>query len=183
MKRATTAESDPIGLRRHIRLVLALFIAGLVVSGVTAFPLRWELGLLAHWVSPHDGVVPTGLREWILTVQAGKAATDASYPFLAYGTDWLAFGHLAIAVFFVGAWLDPVRNKFVITAGLIACVGVVMVALIAGPIRGIPFEWRLIDCSFGVVGAVPLLLVRAWTQRLETYESAQSVTASSPSAL
>jgi hypothetical protein len=169
---AELASVSAFELRRRIRIVLALFIVGLVVSGVTAFPLRWELGLLARWLTPHDGVSATGLKAWILAVQAGKEATDVRYPFLAYGTDWLAFGHLAIAVFFVGPWLDPVRNQFVISAGLVACVGVVLLALIAGPIRGIPFKWRLIDCSFGVVGAVPLILVRTWTRRLETSEAA-----------
>jgi len=46
----------------------------------------------------------------------------------------------------------------VIQFGLIACVGVLFLALIAGPVRGIPFYWRVIDCSFGVFGAVPLIL-------------------------
>jgi len=49
-----------------------------------------------------------------------------------------------------------VRNKWVITFGLIACAGVIPLALIAGQVRGIPFAWRLIDCSFGVVGGIPL---------------------------
>jgi len=40
---------------------------------------------------------------------------------------------------------------------LIACAGVIGVALISGPIRGVPFFWTLIDCSFGIVGAIPLL--------------------------
>lgn len=29
-------------------------------------------------------------------------------------------------------------------------------AFVAGSIRGIPIYWRLIDCSFGIVGLVPL---------------------------
>jgi hypothetical protein len=29
--------------------------------------------------------------------------------------------------------------------------------MICGQVRGIPFYWRLIDCSFGVIGAVPLI--------------------------
>ena len=33
-------------------------------------------------------------------------------------------------------------------------------ALIFGPIRGIPLFWRLIDCSFGLFGAIPLWLAR-----------------------
>ena len=41
--------------------------------------------------------------------------------------------------------------------GLIACVLVLPYALVMGAWRGIPFYWRLIDCSFGVLGAVPLL--------------------------
>jgi len=55
----------------------------------------------------------------------------------------------------------------VITFGLIACAGVVPLALIAGGIRGIPFPWRLIDCSFGVVGFVPLLICRRLIGALE----------------
>jgi hypothetical protein len=29
--------------------------------------------------------------------------------------------------------------------------------MICGPLRGIPFYWRLIDCSFGILGAIPLI--------------------------
>jgi hypothetical protein len=58
----------------------------------------------------------------------------------------------------VGPLLDPVRNKWLIAFGLVACAGVIPLAMIAGAIRGIPFAWRLIDCSFGVFGCVPLLI-------------------------
>jgi hypothetical protein len=44
---------------------------------------------------------------------------------------------------------------------------VVPLALIAGPVRGIPFFWRIIDSSFGIVGAVPLLLCLRYTRQLE----------------
>ena len=102
----------------------------------------------------------TGLLPWIEGWDEGLSATNARYLFLAYGTDWLAFAHLAIAVAFIGPWIDPVRNKWVITFGLVACAGVIPLALIAGYVRGIPIGWRLIDCSFGVFGAIPLLLCR-----------------------
>ena len=87
--------------------------------------------------------------------------------FDAYGTDWLAFGHLVIATAFIGPIKDPVRNKWIIEWGIIACGAVPILALVAGPIRGIPLPWRLIDCSFGVVGIVPLLVVRREIRWLE----------------
>jgi hypothetical protein len=96
--------------------------------------------------------------------------TNAKYPFLAYGTDWLAFAHLVIAVAFVGPLRDPVRNVWVIEFGMIACVMVIPLALIAGAARGIPIFWRLIDCSFGVFGIVPLRLCWREIKRLERGE-------------
>jgi hypothetical protein len=148
---------------RRIRFWLTVFIAGLVLSGITAFPLQSELGwfvsmLHESWLRPI--AESTRLLPWIERVNKGLSATNGRYPFLAYGTDWLAFAHLVIANAFIGPWVDPVRNKWVITFGLIACAGVIPLALIAGPIRGIPLPWRLIDCSFGVLGSVPLLISR-----------------------
>jgi hypothetical protein len=58
-----------------------------------------------------------------------------------YGTDWLAFAHLVIAVAFWGPLRDPVRNIWVIEWGMIACVGIVPLALFAGPVRDIPLWW------------------------------------------
>ena len=151
------------GHLRRIRFWLAVFIIGLVLSGITAFPLETELSLLvsilhAGWLRPISEL--TGLLPWLEPVYSGLHTTNANYPFLAYGTDWLAFAHLVIAVAFIGPYVDPVRNKWVITFGLIACAGVVPLALIAGAIRGIPIPWRLIDCSFGIFGAIPLFICR-----------------------
>ncbi|HEV2479181.1 MAG TPA: hypothetical protein VGS79_05945 [Puia sp.] len=50
------------------------------------------------------------------------------------------------------------RNKWVIEFGMLACAAVFPLAFIAGAIRGIPVYWRLIDCSFGVIGLIPLVL-------------------------
>jgi hypothetical protein len=145
-------------------------MAGLILSGVTAFPLETELHfilvLLQSNALRHFAEM-TRLLPWISRVHDGLANTNLSYPFLAYGTDWLAFAHLVIAVAFVGPYRDPVRNKWVITFGLVACAGVVPLALIAGQFRGIPIVWRLIDCSFGVFGGIPLLLCRRHIHALE----------------
>jgi hypothetical protein len=101
---------------RRIRFWAALFIAGLVLSGLTAFPLERELSIvLAAIEGGRWG--ESGLAMWLHTVHAALAVTYARYPFLAYGTDWLAFGHFAIALAFVGLWIDPVRNKWLVTWG------------------------------------------------------------------
>jgi len=142
----------------------------LVLSGLSAFPLQGELGVLAGLLSIDTAARPeayTGLRFWIATVNRGLRESYERYPFIGYGTDWLAFGHLVIAFMFIGPWRDPVRNRWVVTAGLVACAGVIPLAFVAGQVRGIPLSWRLIDCSFGVLGFVPLWLCRRAIDRLE----------------
>jgi hypothetical protein len=145
-----------------IRFWLVIFLLGLIASGVTAFPLTWELGILSRLLGIPDNADPntlTGLSHWIAFVRQGLVETDTRYPFLAYGTDWLAFGHIAIAILFLPVLRDPKRFEPIIQMGIVVCALVLPLAFICGPIRGIPFYWRLIDCSFGVVGSVPLLLV------------------------
>jgi hypothetical protein len=162
-------------LLTRYRIVLGAFIVGLILSGVTAFPLLHELELLARLLGIPVDAVPsslTGLPFWIATVRDGLRATHASYPWLAYGTDWLAFGHITIALFFIGPWREPVANAWVLKVGLVACAGVIPLALICGPIREIPFYWRLIDCSFGIFGALPLLYCLRLTRQLQLHTSA-----------
>jgi hypothetical protein len=78
------SESTKAALIRRIRIWLALFIAGLVLSGLTAFPLERELALLNHLlnVSP---VVPAGpepgLHTWLRRVHEGLADTNQRYQF------------------------------------------------------------------------------------------------------
>lgn len=161
-------------LLRRIRLILAFFVFCLVVSGLTAIPIRQEVDWLARAMLISDSDVPeqfTGMRYWIAHVREGLHAAEADYPFLAYGTDWLAFAHVIIAVAFIGPWLDPVRNRWVVTFGMIACAAVIPTALFFGNLRGIPFSWQLIDCSFGLFGILPLLLVKWHTHQLAMCEA------------
>ena len=106
--------------------------------------------------------------------------TNDRYPFLAYGTDWLGFAHLVIAAAFIGPWIDPVRNKWVLKFGLIACASVIPLALVAGHLRGIPFCWRTLDCSFGVIGAIPLLVCSRSVALLEKFRNAAGNRAPEP---
>jgi hypothetical protein len=155
----------------RIRAWLLVLAVGLVISGVTAFPLVTEVRLLAELL--HAVPAPDALVAWIDRVHEGVAVTGRVYPFIAYGTDWLAFAHVMIAIAFWGPWRDPVRNAWVIEWGMICCVAIIPLALIAGPIRHLPWWWELIDMSFGVFGIIPLLIIRRLTSQLtETREPA-----------
>ena len=142
----------------------------LILSGVTAFPLQRELEQIAA-IRGLENVVPAAAANdfdrWILIISDGLRESYSRHPWLAYGTDWLAFAHLAIAVFFIGPFRDPVRNIWVLQAGLIACALIIPLALICGAVRDIPMGWRLIDCSFGVIGAIPLYYCLRLTRALE----------------
>lgn len=168
---ATAENTEVRRLQRGIRWLLGVFIIGLVLSGVTAFPLLTELRWLCAWYGLPADASPAayqGLAHWLLRVREGLETTYARFPFIAYGTDWLAFGHIVIALFFIAPWREPGRHLAVIRTGMWACVLVVPLALICGPIRGIPFYWRLLDCSFGLLGIVPLWLVLRMATRLNT---------------
>ena len=159
----------------RIRAMLIFFVVALIASGLTAIPLEWELDVLARALGIADGASPdqyVGLAHWIATVKQGLHETYARYPFIAYGTDWLAFAHIILGLLFIGPIADPVRNRWVITFGMIACAMVIPWALVWTPVRGIPFYWALIDCAFGVFGMIPLWLARRWSRKLEVVEKA-----------
>jgi hypothetical protein len=159
----------PQSVVTRIRFLLLFFILALAVSGLTAIPLQPEVELLARLIGPGTWMerLWPAMAGWISFVHSGILQTARDYPFLQYGTDWLALGHVVIAIAFVGPLRDPVRNVWVVEMGMIACVLVLPVALILGGMRQIPFFWRLIDCSFGVFGIIPLAVVRRDIRRLE----------------
>ncbi len=156
--------------RSAIRFWLGIVMVGLVLSGVTAFPLETELQIflrILQGAAARPFAESIHLLSWISRVYDALSSTNRAYPFLAYGTDWLAFAHLVIAVVFIGPYRDPVRNKWIITFGLIACAGVIPLALIAGEIRGVPIVWRIVDCSFGIFGGIPLMFCRRHILEIE----------------
>jgi hypothetical protein len=164
------AHTDCSTLLRRSRLALAVFTVCLVLSGVTAIPVQWELETLARWLGAGPEDVPADhppATAWIVRARGAVRDMTSRHPFLAYGTDWLAFAHMALGVLFLGAIVDPVRNRWVITFGMIACGLVIPWALVFGHVRGIPMWWRLVDCGFGVVGIVPLFLARRWVVQCE----------------
>ncbi len=150
-------------LRKYIKNVIILFIIGLAISGITAFPIETELAI----VNDNISLFPDYFRNWINQVYLAVKSTNENYPYLSYGTDWLAFAHIVIAVAFIGPLKDPLKNIWVIQFGMIACLMVFPFAFIAGAMRGIPLYWQLIDCSFGVVGFVLLYLCHRKILKLE----------------
>lgn len=154
-------------LERRIKFLTWLFIIGLFLSGLSAIPLVGEVNYLADFFGSNAN--SSAMAVWLARVREALGQTQAQYPFLFYGTDWLAFGHFVIAIAFIGPLQHPVRNRWLFDFGLIACALVIPYALTFGAIRGIPVWWRLMDCSFGVFGAVPLYLCRRWTGELQGF--------------
>lgn len=150
-------------LLKRIQIYIWIIIIGLFISGVTAFPIETELA----YFHKHIDVFPVWMQSWLNTIYNAIKHTNAQYPYLSYGTDWLAFAHVVLAILFIGPLKDPVKNVWVIQFGMIACVLIFPLAFIAGSIRGIPFFWQLIDCSFGLIGIVPLWLAYRNVQKLE----------------
>ena len=138
----------------------------LIVSGITAFPIETEMDVANYLIS--KCLIHSAMKEWLLIVTEGVKSTNLKYPFMAYGTDWLAFAHIVIAVSFIGPLKDPVKNIWVIQFGMIACILIIPLALIAGEIRSIPFFWRLIDCSFGIFGIIPLYICYRYIKMIDS---------------
>jgi hypothetical protein len=162
--------TNKAALQQHIRILLVFFICALSIAGLTAIPLKWELELLNRWFRTNSllsQILPS-MADWISRVNDSVQNGYGRYPLLAYGTDWLAFAHIVIAVAFIGPLRDPNRNIWVIEFGMIACILIIPWALIFGVIRDIPLFWTLIDMSFGVFGIVPLWFVRRDILRLST---------------
>lgn len=153
-------------LQRRVRLLVLFFMAVLVFSGLTAIPVLQELNVLLDLL-PSSGK----LTELLFNVRNSLLEVNNRYGFLQHGFDWLAFAHLVIAVAFVGVLRNPVRNIWVLEFGLIACVMVLPFALIMGGLRGLPLWWRFIDCSFGVVGFLPLWLARKAALQLDLLQT------------
>ena len=137
--------------KKIVRRWLVFFMVTLAFSGVTAIPAEWELSFVIKFFNETS---PVG--SWLNEIYLAVHETAKKYPYLFYGYDWLGFAHIVIAIAFIAPYKDPVKNKWVLEFGTIACFLIIPFALFIGYFRGIPFWWRLIDCSFGIFGLIPL---------------------------
>jgi len=154
---------------RQIKAWVCFFIIALVISGATAIPAEAELAFALKLFSANSLI-----GSFLSSIEEGVSKTQSQYPFLFYGYDWLAFAHFVLAILFIGPLREPVRNKWVIAFGMIACLLIIPFAMIAGYYRGIPIWWRLIDCSFGIIGIIPLIICYKKINALESEEVAKS---------
>jgi hypothetical protein len=154
-----------------VKRLIAFFMIILFFSGLTAIPIDGELSILLNFLP-----VYSSLHTWLHKILMAYREVNSYYQFLLYGYDWLAFAHFILAILFIGPYKDPVRNIWVIEFGLIACALIIPLAFIAGYFRAIPIGWRLVDCSFGVFGFIPLWICYRKTKAFEynthnTYKS------------
>lgn len=152
-----------------IKRWVLFFIVGLWLSGIKAFPIDTELKLFDAYFKDNlflTNVFPK-IHEFLSFVSSGVHQTNAQFPFLFYGTDWLAFAHILFGILYIGVYKNPIRNRWIVEFGIIACLLIFPLAFICGPIRGIPLIWRIIDCSFGFFGIIPLLIVRNYINVIE----------------
>lgn len=150
-------------LLAQIRKWILLFVILLILSGITAFPIETEIKFIYQRLH----FFPAFMQPWLTQIYTDIVETNKNYPFISYGTDWLAFAHIVIGLAFIGPYKDPVKNIWIIEWAMLCCIAVLPLAFIAGPIRGIPFYHQLIDCSFGVLGIIPLYMVWKKVKSLE----------------
>ena len=146
----------------YTRIWLILFSAALILAGTTAIFPREGLRLLSPLFlqgSILASIWPS-MAQWLSPVQQGIEETYGKYPFLAYGYDWLAFGHYIISIPFIMAIRDTRQIPWVINYGIFACIAVLPFAIVFGAIREIPLFWRGVDTLFGIGGLIVLFFLR-----------------------
>jgi hypothetical protein len=134
-----------------------------MLSGITAFPIQTEIDYLYKNINSF----PVMFNDWIASLYNNLHSTPSV---MFYGTDWLAFAHIIIGLFFVPVYIDPVKYKANLYVGMTACFLVFPLAFICGPIRDIPFFHQLIDCSFGVIGIFYLYFILQKVNKLQVQQ-------------
>lgn len=146
--------------------MLGMVAFGLFLSGVTVWPAVPELKMAVHIVWG-DGQPAGVLHSFVVQAIEGLESVEASYSFMLYAHDWLAFAHIVLAILFAGAIRDPVRNVWIVQCGLIMCALVPVLAGICIPIRGLPLVWFWVDFAFAPAAALPLWIALRDIRRAE----------------
>lgn len=153
--------------KRKVQLWTLFFIGLLILSGLTAIPVKEEVNWLIQHLPYRDYRITSFLHQV-------KESLNSTPTIVFYAFDWLAFAHIVIAVNFIGLLINPVKNKWIVSFGFIACAMIIPFAFVMGSYRGIPLWWQLIDCSFCIGGIITLLPIHFAIQKLEKYEQEEN---------
>jgi len=118
---------------KSAKYMIGIVAFDLLVSSVTIRPMVNELKLMVRIIGG-DSAATGHLHGFLLRIIEGIEEVNAAYPFLFYGYDGLAFAHIVLAILFMGAMRDPVRNVWVVQFGLVACALIPILAGISIPI-------------------------------------------------
>ncbi|MES2590030.1 MAG: hypothetical protein V4622_13710 [Bacteroidota bacterium] len=146
--------------KRKINLLLTSFIILLILSGITAFPIKSEIEFLYKIKDSFPEFISLWISQLNVIIQNTPNV-------VLYGTDWLAFAHIIIALFFIPLFKNPIQHQINLKIGMLACIFVFPLAFICGPIRGIPFFHQIIDCSFGIIGFAFLYYINSLINTLK----------------
>ena len=144
--------------------MLVIVAFGLFVSGVTIWPWDIELSFAISALQAIAG--PEPLIQLLQDIQQDMRLLEQSNSFVLYVADWLAFAHLVLAVLFLMALKNPIRNVLVVRFGILCSLSVPILAITCIPMRGIPLFWILIDSSFALC-AIPLWIALKDIRKLE----------------
>ncbi len=149
---------------KRIQTLTVILQLGLLIAGLTAFWIPEGVHFLANDTQLGQIIHQ---EQWLQHVNTGVQEINRSYPFIWYGTDWMVFAHILFALLFYGLYANPIRNKWLVQFGFMACALIVPLAAIMGYIRRIPLIWQTLDCLFGVVAAIILYQIHRSIKKLE----------------
>jgi hypothetical protein len=159
---------DERNLLKRIRIFLIIFALGLIFALHTVVVVQPETGLFVRYLGHGtfmDSVLPF-VSDWVEHLHLAISDTYQKYPVIAYCMDWLSFACVVFVIFIYGAIKDPVRNVWIVQVFLAACALACLLPFIAGPFRGIPIFWRMIDGSFGFLGFFWLWIPYRWIKEI-----------------
>lgn len=143
---------------QKIKKLTILYATILIISGATAsFPKEGIVFIYKNIHTPFES-----LNHWISIIYNEIIRLPDH---LIYGYDWLAFGHYTIAISFWGVYRNAKQNLWIVEWAMINSILILPFAFTFGQIRGIPFEWQLVDCSFGIGSIIFLYYLRHLIQK------------------
>ena len=150
-------------------MLLTLFIIALLLAALTAWFLIPAASIARRLLGEGTlaGSCLPSLARWAALIEEALGETKEKHPFMFYGTDWVGFAHLVMAIACLGAARDPVRNMWVLQFGMVGCSLMIPMTLITGIARGLPWFWQLFDCIIGAAGAVLFLTCYRYARQME----------------